>query len=170
MEIQLGAKEKEREREREICLYSSNILILWTIFKANSFLRAPLSRIKTSLHCCQCFFTAGYKYLGNKMKQKPCRVSYLVLAFKYSGKEGFRKKILIVIKSNCSLSGDFRVFWSGVHQGRITGFCPRGEQIFYLLYISISNSVSVNEEPENRMDPQLELVAKSMIMTSVFLP
>lgn len=61
------------------------------------------------------------------------------------------------------------MFWSGLHQGRITGFCTRGEQIFYLLYISISNSVSVNEEPENRMDPQLELVAKSMIMALVFL-
>lgn len=99
MEIQLGTKEKGRERESKVYPHNSDILILWTIFKANSLLRAPLSRIKSSLPCCKCFFTAGYKYLGNKMKQKPCPVSYLVLEFKNSGKETFRKRIFVVIKS-----------------------------------------------------------------------
>lgn len=33
------------------------------------------------------------------MKQKPCPISYLVLEFKYSGKETFRKNNFIVIKS-----------------------------------------------------------------------
>lgn len=91
--------ERQRKREKS-SFHSSYILTLWIVFKANSLLKAPLSRIKTSLHCCKCFFMADYKYLGNKMKQKLCPVSYLVLELKYSGKEIFRKKNIHCNKVN----------------------------------------------------------------------
>lgn len=101
------------------------------------------------------------------MKQKPCPVSYLLLEFKYSGKETCMKKKFLVIKS---ILVHYRMTFLcfRVYQRRITGFCPKGEQVFYLLYIPVSNSVSVcfNEEPENRMDPPLEIIAKSTIMIS----
>lgn len=161
--------ERQRKRERSI-FNSSYILILWTIFKAKSLLGAPLSRIKTSLHCCKYFFTASYKYLGNKMKQKPCPASYLVLEFKYSGKETLRKKkkIFIIKSALVHYRMTFLHFVVGFIGEKITGFCPKGEQVFYLLYIPVSNSVFVcfNEEPENRMDPQLVIIAKSTIMIS----
>lgn len=65
----------------------------------------------------------------------------------------------------------FLCFVVGFIREKITGFCPKGEQAFYLLYIPVSNSVSVcfNEEPENRMDPQLEIIAKGTIMISTLI-
>lgn len=63
LEIQLGQVQFFKKK-RFLCSDSVNN------FQRKSLLRAPLSRIKTSLLCCQYFFTAGYKYLGNKMKQK----------------------------------------------------------------------------------------------------